>query len=63
MTSALCIDTKHGGNQATFGLDKCQRDHHGISGEQVKQSKTIYRLLNIFFAVGIRTWLATRYST
>jgi hypothetical protein len=37
MAASLCIDTKHGKEQATFGLDLCLRDHHGRSGEQVKQ--------------------------
>lgn len=32
--AALCIDAKHGRDQATFGLDKCLRDHKGQSGEQ-----------------------------
>ncbi|UJR20991.1 hypothetical protein I4U23_024093 [Adineta vaga] len=34
MAAALCIDTKHGGEQATFGLEKCLKDQQGKSGEQ-----------------------------
>ncbi|CAF2929979.1 unnamed protein product [Rotaria sp. Silwood2] len=34
MNNTLCIDTKHGGEHATFGLDLCLRDHQGRSGEQ-----------------------------
>jgi hypothetical protein len=36
MASPLCIDTKHGSEHATFGLDRCLRDHRDQSGEQVK---------------------------
>lgn len=36
MANPLCIDTKHGGEHSTFGLNKCLRDHRGQSGEQVK---------------------------
>ncbi|CAF3391363.1 unnamed protein product [Rotaria socialis] len=32
--SSLCIDTKHGGEHATFGLNLCLRDEQGRSGEQ-----------------------------
>ncbi|CAF0999883.1 unnamed protein product [Adineta ricciae] len=34
MVSSLCIDTKFGGEHATFGLDRCLRDHRDRSGEQ-----------------------------
>lgn len=37
MANPLCIDTKHGQEQAKFGLDLCLRDHHGRSGEQVNE--------------------------
>ncbi|CAF4333974.1 unnamed protein product, partial [Rotaria magnacalcarata] len=33
--SSLCIDTKHGGEHATFGLNLCLRDKQGRGGEQV----------------------------
>jgi hypothetical protein len=36
MANPLCIDTKHGKEHATVGLDLCLRDHQGQSGEQVK---------------------------
>ena len=35
MAAPLCIDTKHGGVQAKFGLDHCVKDQQGRSGEQV----------------------------
>ena len=36
MAIDLCIDTKHGRENANFGLDKCLKDQSGRSGEQVK---------------------------
>jgi hypothetical protein len=36
MAASLCIDTKHGRENAKFGLDQCLKDHQGKSGEQVK---------------------------
>ena len=35
MANPLCVDTRHGAEQSTFGLDLCLRDHKGRSGEQV----------------------------
>jgi hypothetical protein len=35
MAAALCIDTKHGLEQAEFGLDQCLKDQQGRTGEQV----------------------------
>jgi hypothetical protein len=49
MATPLCIDTKHGNEQATFGLDLCLRDHRGQSGEQVKQIPNFYKFLSRFF--------------
>jgi hypothetical protein len=37
MANPMCIDTKHGGENAKFGIDRCLRDHRGQSGEQVRQ--------------------------
>jgi len=34
MAASLCIDTKHGGEHAKFGLDQCLKDQQGRSGEQ-----------------------------
>ena len=49
MASPLCIDTKYGKEQATFGLDLCLRDHHGRSGEQVKRIDDFYHVIFITF--------------
>ena len=35
MAAPLCIDTKHGLEQAEFGLDQCLKDQQGRTGEQV----------------------------
>ncbi|CAF1516626.1 unnamed protein product [Adineta steineri] len=34
MAASLCIDTKHGGEQATFGLEQCIKDQPDKNGEQ-----------------------------
>jgi hypothetical protein len=47
MATPLCIDTKYGREQSTFGLDQCLRDNHGKSGEQVKQINDSYHVIFI----------------
>ena len=56
MATPLCIDTKHGKEQAIFGLDLCLRDHRGQSGEQVRpNNSSLEFLINCcFFSPGIR---------
>ncbi len=52
MANPLCIDTKHGGEQATFGLDLCLRDHRGKSGEQVQSINNFdHFFMNIFLGI------------
>jgi hypothetical protein len=57
MATPLCIDTKHGNADATFGLNLCLRDHRGQSGEQVKlvfYSPLINLLSRILNLVGVK---------
>jgi len=46
MAAELCIDTKHGGMQAKFGLDLCLKDQSGRTGEQVITMICLFLLLN-----------------
>jgi hypothetical protein len=42
MAASLCVDTKHGREQAIFGLDQCLKDQQGKTGEQVQINLLIY---------------------
>lgn len=42
MATSLCIDTKHGHEQAKFGLDQCLKDRPGKGGEQVQINSLNY---------------------